>query len=216
MRSRQLTPCVRGQLTPCVRGTALRLECLANALSPKEKRLIVVESSSNIRACDSSGLFWSSLYTETVGAGNFTVDSDRFKLFPIIQALLLSKKAIALSSGDMLTFRTLHALTARLLEGTIDGRLMPPETMESYEAWMGTMQFKTVKDGKRSGWTPLRFAMMAGRVDIATHLLDDGAHVDAVRAPAGFECRRPPWPSCVYVRVCETTIALQPPWPSAA
>lgn len=152
-----------------------RLECLANALSPSEKRLVVVESVSNMRACSSSGLFWAPLINQTVGTGAFTVAADAFRLGPIIRALLASKKCHALASNDLLSFRQLHALADRMLEGTVEER-EAPETMD---AWMASMRFTSPRDGERSGWSPLRFAMMAGREDIMRSLLQSRASVES-------------------------------------
>ena len=41
------------------------------------------------------------------------------------------------------------------------------------------MRFKSVHDGERTGSTPLRFAVMGGRCDIAAALLDEGADITA-------------------------------------
>ena len=37
------------------------------------------------------------------------------------------------------------------------------------------MKFETVHDGKKTGWTPLMFAVIANRVELCTALLDAGA-----------------------------------------
>merc|ERR550532_3926139 len=49
---------------------------------------------------------------------------------------------------------------------------------------MENMKFKTAQDNEDDGWTPLRFAMYQGRLDIARDLLALGANVHAPLARA--------------------------------
>ena len=118
----------------------------------------MVESISNIRACSSSGLFWAPIINQTVGTGAFAEPTDAFLLGPIIRALIALKKRHALASADLLTYRLMHALTGRLLEGTVEST----DDEEPMEAWMASMRFAS------SGKVPSK-ADRARRRQLALH-----------------------------------------------
>jgi len=154
-----------------------RMELTANVLSPSSKPMVVVRSPTNIEAFPPGGLFMREWLTHAiVGRGKFTVDDDRLKLAPHLQHLISARKAQALAEGDLEFFRLLHARTATLLDGT---GIFPLE--EPYTAWMATMRFESVNDGKKSksGLTPLYFAVLAGRKDIVAALLERRADLHA-------------------------------------
>merc|ERR1719379_1897610 len=50
---------------------------------------------------------------------------------------------------------------------------------KAFAQWMEKMKFTAVEDEERSGWSPLRFAIYEGRLDIARELLRRGADVNA-------------------------------------
>jgi ankyrin repeat protein len=151
-----------------------RVEQLSNALSPKVKPLIVAQSRSSVVTFGPTGLFAREWYLAPVGEGDFTVDSDRLALRPFLESLIEARKASALAQGDLLWFRNLHALRAWLLVGTGD---VAVET--SLSEWMAAMRFESVKDGAKTGMTPLRFAVIAGRADLCKELLEQGADIEA-------------------------------------
>ncbi len=148
-----------------------RLEMLANALSPRVKNVILMESSTSITSHGPSGLFGQQWFTSPVGAGDFTVDADRLALGGVIAAMLESRKALALEQGDLLTYSFVHAVSAYTLSGS--GTAAPQEA--SLAEWMAAMRFESVREGAKTGWTPLMFAVVAGRADICEALLDAGA-----------------------------------------
>ena len=164
---------VRDRVAWCQRGWC-RVEQLANALSPRVKPLIIAQSPTSVATYGGQGLQYNSWLECPVGLGNFTVDSDREKLFPLLESLVEQRKAVALAEGDLVWYRTLHASKAWLLKGT--GTI---ETEPTLEAWLQAMKFSSAHDGAKTGLTPLRFASLAGRADLVKDLLDLGASVES-------------------------------------
>ena len=149
-----------------------RLEMLANALSPRVKQVVLAESAASITSHGPSGLFGQQWFTSPVGLADFSVERDRETLGRVVLAMLESRKALALAQDDLLTYRFIHALSAKTLAGT--GTSVPSEA--SLDEWMAGMRFKSVADGKATGWTPLMFAVVSGRVELCEWLLDAGAN----------------------------------------
>ena len=151
-----------------------RMENLANALSPVQKTFIVAQSPTNVFAYGPSGIVGRYWFQETVGRGNFTVDADKLALGPTVLQLIRTRQQQALAEGDLTFYRVLHAISNSLLHG-----LGTAVTEEPLDSWMATMKFDGVHDGSKEGLTPLRFAVMADRVDLVKELLDRGADVEA-------------------------------------
>ena len=153
-----------------------RMELTANMLSPSSKPMVVVRSPSAIESYPPGGMIcreW--IQHAIVGRGKFTVPEDRLKLAPHLKHLIAARKAQALSDGDLEFFRVLHARTATLLDGT---GLVPDEAWQPYAEWMREMRFESVNDSARStGITPLFYAILAGRKDLVSALLERGADV---------------------------------------
>lgn len=152
-----------------------RLEQLANALSPRTKPLIVALSATAIATYGPGGIFGRPWLYEPIGRGNFTVDSDREVLAAPVAAMIDARKALALADGDLLWYRVLRACKAHLLDG-LQGE---PPPQHGLAEWMAQMRFASARDGAKSGLTPLRFAVLAGRPDLASQLLAQGADVEA-------------------------------------
>ena len=154
-----------------------RMEQVSNALSMTTKPLIVAQSPSDVQTYGPGGVSGRMWLFVPVGLAAFTVNSDREALGPILRDLIDARAAAALEAGSsegMVAFRVLRASKSKLLQGT--GIHVPePQTLQE---WMTGMRFTSAKDGASSGWTPLRFAVLAGRTDIASQVLDAGARVD--------------------------------------
>ena len=152
-----------------------RMEVLANALSPQSKPIILARALNRIDLHPPTGIHCNSFLLATVGSGAFTVDADRIALGEVIEALITPRAKFAWATGDVIFFRILMAGSPKLLERT--GR--SPEPLP-FDAWMRSMRFSEGHTvgfhddwGVSSGWTPLRFAVLAGRVDIAKRLLEE-------------------------------------------
>ena len=84
------------------------MELLANMLSPSSKPMVVCRSATSIEAYPPGGAYMREWITYAIpGRGQFTVDSDRLKLAPHLERLLLTRKAQALAEGDLEFFRVL-------------------------------------------------------------------------------------------------------------
>lgn len=111
-----------------------------------------------------------------VGLQNFTVASDAKKLGPVISALLDARMERAQASGEVLWLRCMRALRGWILAGT---GVTDRDATLSLDEWLSAMGFASIRDGADSGNTPLRFAVYAGRLDLAKELIARGADVEA-------------------------------------
>jgi len=107
------------------------------------------------------------------GEGNFTVPEDKNILGPVLKAAMDDFLATSKKQGDVVSFRMMRSLRNRQLSGC------GSEPPLAYEEWMKAMGFSSPNDEASSGWTPLRFAAVEGRKDIAEELLKQGADVEA-------------------------------------
>jgi ankyrin repeat protein len=161
----------------CARGWC-RMELLCNLLSPDAKPLIVLQSPTDVRSHGPAGLFGRNWIISPVGRGEFTVEADRVALGPVIERLIDERMAAKRAEGTeaaLRWYRFLHAHKASLLLGT-GIKVTPYDTLE---AWLGNLGFPaTSRD--RHGWSPLSYAVLEGRVDLVTALLDAGANATGV------------------------------------
>ena len=149
-----------------------RMENLANSLSPIQKSFIVAQSAHSIYSYGPSGMIGRLWYdtSEVVGRGNFAVEADKLSLGPSIKRLIDLRKDIALSSGDLPFYRFLSCIANKLLEGT---GVHNPEL--PLHEWLAELRFTSALDEtgkKRSGLTPLRFAVIANRADLVAQVRD--------------------------------------------
>lgn len=147
-----------------------RMERLINMLSPSPKQVLVVES---------KGLMYiqpvRDWLLEPVARGHFTIPNDKLLLGPVLEEAITRRRVMAVEQGDMLYHRMLLVIRDTLMDGTNFTGSRPLE----FDAWMENMGFKTAQDEETTGWTPLRFALYDGRLDIARELIARGASVHA-------------------------------------
>lgn len=141
-------------------------QVLCNGLSPVAKPLIVVQSSSAIRTYPSLGLTIRTWMHCPVGTGNFTVEDDRIKLGPVMERLIddtIKRRAGEGTEEGQRWSRFLHAIKPRLLAGTgIDVDPIPKDL------WLRQLGFSSPTKVDSFGWAPLTYAVIEGRVDVAT------------------------------------------------
>jgi ankyrin repeat protein len=158
------------------------MEQISNALSPKVKPVICATSVSSVKnygPAEICGRLW---FNEVVGKGQFAVDADRYALRPVIHGMIERRKRQALAKGtakELVWFRTLTALTTTILAGT---NYDDPDASMALDAWLAKMKFESVLDGASSGHTPLRYAVIEGRLDLVQQILDADPAID-VNAP---------------------------------
>lgn len=139
--------------------------------SPHPKPTVVVESTSARR------MAWNTYHVlpKTIGAADFTVDSDRQIFGPEIQDICVRQQEVSKATGDIPMYRLIEATLHVLLEKT--GREINPSSC--VDDWMHRFRFQSPHDESHSGWTPLRFAAINGQLEIAKALLDQGVDVRA-------------------------------------
>ena len=164
-----------------------RLESLANRLSKANTPFLLARSASTVENHGGAGVNQVMLGTwfngMVVGEGSFSVDSDRAALGPIIKAMLAGRMTRALQDGDVHFYRLMHSLSAKVLNGT--GASFKEQT--TLDEWMTAMQMTSPTEGEKSGWTPLRYACLTGRVELCEELIARGAKVNvALKKPCEF------------------------------
>lgn len=152
------------------------MEQLCNALGPRSRPFVAVVSNNVRRVYASGGSHWRDVSSQPVGMGDFTVEADKAALGPVIKGLVEKRKQQAKDEGDITFFRLLHCMTTRLLYGTGYPSGFENETVDEF---MATMQFKSVKDGEKTGNSPLRYAIFTGNYNLIKALLDAGSDPNA-------------------------------------
>jgi len=189
------------------------MEFTANALSPEMKPIIVATSPTSIATFPPGGTLgrdW--LVAARIGHGAFTIDADKTAIGPILCDLITTRKALALTKGDLTFYRTLHAASAWLLDGC---GIEVPE--EPFDEWMAAMHFSTANDDARStGLTPLIFAVMTGRADLVEALIDLGASTECVSKVAEPSLQIEKGSTALSVAACVFRILTRAPLPSPA
>lgn len=158
-----------------------RTEVTANALSPNQKSVIVVQSPSDVVCHGPGGLMGRNWISALVGQGTFSVDADREPVGGALSGLVDARVARARKAGsveEVIIARALTATKAHLLQGLGEHaeKVPQPSNLDEFLAQLG---FNSVTDGADTGWTPLRLAVMAGRRDLVKELLDLGVDVES-------------------------------------
>lgn len=147
-----------------------RMEQVSNALSPKNKPVICatsVTSVKNFGPCEVLGRLW---FNEVVGKGAFFNEADKYALRDVIKGMIDRRKAQALQQGDLIWYRALAALTTSILAGT---DYVAEDANSTLTEWLAKLRFTSVHDGRDTGHTPLRYAVIEGRVDLVKMILED-------------------------------------------
>ncbi|CAK0884821.1 unnamed protein product [Prorocentrum cordatum] len=141
-----------------------------NALSQNPKLCIVAESTSFVYVQMSRDWLWRQPCT-----GDLTAESDRDAIGSALLSALDSCAEHARQKGDMTRCRMTLAIKPEQLRGSESGVILEPD----FNDWMQQMGFTSHDDEKGTGWTPLRFAMYAGFLNVARELVKRGADVNA-------------------------------------
>lgn len=158
-----------------------RTEVTANALSLKAKSVIVCQSPTDLVSHGPGGLIGRNWISATVGQGNFSVASDREPVGQVLSRLLDHRAAAGFTQGTaegLIISRALRAISSHLLTG-LGSAAKDVSRPKDAEAFMHELGFSSITDGADTGWTPLRLAVMAGRLDLAEELLDLGSDIES-------------------------------------
>ena len=151
-----------------------RMELAANLLSPTPKPMVLARSVASIIANPPGGKVTHNLhYHLLVGEGDFSVEADRRKLGDHLLDIIGARKALALAEGDLFYYRILHTMAAHFLKGT-----GCEVQRESFDQWMATMKFHSVRDGSAKGLTLIFYAAIGNHADLVEVLLTHGAEVN--------------------------------------
>ena len=158
-----------------------RVEQISNVLAPKPRPnpLVIATSPTDVTTHGPGGMLCKDWTAHRVGDGAFTVASDILSLGPGLHSLIEARKAHGKAEGTetgIMWFRMLHACQAWLLHNT--GTVVAEAA--SLDEWMEQMGFADVNEGAAAGWTPLRFAVQANRLDLVEALIDRGADTQVV------------------------------------
>jgi len=147
-----------------------RAERAFNALSENPKTCIIAESTTYVYVAMSRDWLWRQPCT-----GALTAESDREAIGKALSTALEACAGAAQRKGDMTRCRMMFAIKPEQLRGSEAG--VTPEP--GFDEWMDQMGFASHDDEKGTGWTPLRFAMYSGFLNIAKELVKRGAEVEA-------------------------------------
>lgn len=174
-----------------------RLELAANTLSPISKPLIVAQSLNHVESYPAKGLLGMGFLHSPVCEGDFSDAKDLQVLGPVLDELMRLRKTSALRNSkrrrvtpeqrleDMLWYRVLEAARLPALEGPSRALRAPQPTEDTataaeLDAWLKQLKLEGPNHREELvGLTPLHFAVIAQRVDIARALLDRGADVES-------------------------------------
>jgi hypothetical protein len=172
------------------------MEAQARALSTKGGPLIVVQGAN----CAES-MIPAEWYRTPVGEGEFTccklghkletstgtvdIDCDKIKVASVLETMFNNKVECLLSEGRLLEWRWLMARRQTLFSNLPhEYGVFRPSTMAQF---LRDFRFSSLADGADSGWTPLRFAVLAKDAGVVTEMLAAGADVNAMLADPALE-----------------------------
>eukprot|EP00929_Paragymnodinium_shiwhaense_P039170 TRINITY_DN20598_c0_g1_i3.p1 TRINITY_DN20598_c0_g1~~TRINITY_DN20598_c0_g1_i3.p1 ORF type:complete len:520 (+),score=66.27 TRINITY_DN20598_c0_g1_i3:184-1743(+) len=158
-----------------------RAERAARMLVLSQKRMTVVSSPQHLQAVDSL-----ESYLVSVGAGRFTVESDKARIAPFVQAML-RKKLETISDKRSHEFRLLSCLRFVMLKGlTVQSGHHFGKCWEGVEDFLAELGFSDVCT-QGDVWTPLCYAALTGDCKLIQLLLDAKADPSA-GIPDGESC----------------------------
>jgi len=173
-----------------------RMEAQARALSTKGGPLIVVQGAN----CAES-MIPAEWYRTPVGDGEFTccklghkietstgsvtIECDKIKVASVLETMFNNKVEHLLKEGKMLEWRWLMARKQTLFSNLPhEYGVFRPSTMADF---MRDYGFSSVSDEAESGWTPLRFAVLAKDAGVVAEMIAAGADPNSVLAEPALD-----------------------------
>ena len=165
---------------------------------------ILVQNAASIQLVGTVGSFVSG----SVGEGEFTVESDRAKLVPVMRAIVKRKLELALRDGDLPSYRRHLNLQPVHLRGfpvePIPG-LVPDLDCDSGTAgsdkvvaqFLHQNGFTGVRRRDAAGWGPLHYAALSGSAPLLQGLLSQRADPNRRTSKDEPKLGFPPWVSAL-------------------
>ena len=155
-----------------------KLERACRELSGRETHWILVQSATALHLVSTAFSF----AMGSVGEGDFTVESDRAKLAPVMEAVVKRKLIMSLQKGDLASYRrhlNLQSVHLRGLHVSVAG-VTPgnPDSTCEVEHFFHQNGFSQVGRRDAAGWWPLHYAAMSGEVSLVEGLLRKRADVN--------------------------------------
>jgi len=148
-----------------------RVEMFCNSVA-KNGKVLVAESPSSFFIDMAGGR---DALLRPPGKGEFTVDSDKDSLGPVLDQLVDDRIDSETAKGNLFQARLLRAGKHQVMAGLAQR----PAPRLDLEAWLKQYDFSSPLEDEASGWTPFRYAVYEGRYDIAKSLLEAKADVEA-------------------------------------
>lgn len=153
-----------------------RVELMAKLLSANHSRTIILKSRTDAHIMP---LHDANMRYAAVGEGTYTVESDKVYVSAVTQSILRHKCKHHEDLGELAQFRFFKAMRATFLSGfpkeTIEPDFHPEGTLSQF---LSAFHFKAVDDdsvaGGGSGWTPLRYAVIACNLLVVKSILASG------------------------------------------
>ena len=149
-----------------------------------------------------------SLMTGSVGEGEFTVESDRALLAPVMRAIVKRKLMLSLQAGDLPAFRrhlSLQTVHLRGLEVEPISVLPPRADAVSQdgkvEDFLHQNGLTHVSQRDSAGWWPLHYAAMSGKLTLIEALLQERADPNRRTAKDEPKLGFPLWVSALDLAV---------------
>ena len=151
---------------------------------------------------------YSFLVTGSVGEGDFTVESDRALLAPVMRAIVKRKLMLSLQAGDLPAFRRHLSLQTVHLRGLglEPISVLPPRADAvsqdgKVEDFLHQNGLTHVSQRDSAGWWPLHYAAMSGKLTLIEALLQERADPNRRTAKDEPKLGFPPWVSALDLAV---------------
>lgn len=136
-----------------------RLEAVCRLLAPRDDaaQIVIINSKTNV-----TFTYAASLFSISVGRGEFTVDSDRAILYPVLRKALDQKLQVLELRGrrGLFMMRYLTAMTGVLVSGLRDEE---DEVLDE-AGFLRRYFFRSWLDHGDKGWSPLYYAGIEGNI----------------------------------------------------
>ena len=170
-----------------------RLERACRELS-ENSSWILIQSSTSMEVVGAV----TSFVTGSVGSGEFSVESDKEKITPVMQAIVKRKLILSLRAGDLPSYRRHLNLQAVHLQGlNVEPIGLVPGSEDEMADFLHQNGLTKLSRRDRAGWWPLHYAALSGKVGLMKALLRHRADPNRRTLRDEPELGFPPWMSAL-------------------